>query len=85
MSNTGKPCQVSVNWDGKPPWCGKPAAWTIAYGCVHEHVGKAFVCGGCKTKMDVDYPAVCVPCGRSPEPHRCEFRVAWESLAEVAA
>ena len=81
-------CEVSLNWDGKPPLCGEPALFEIAGACVHEHVATARVCSGCLADLRMageDETWECDPCATGREPHVCLMPITVMEIRPGAA
>lgn len=64
-------CQVAVNWDGEPPWCGKPVAARCTFTCeCKKHSNDRFACADDKAHLSEE-EWVCGPCEEGPDPHEC--------------
>lgn len=75
----------SLNWDDKPPLCGKPAAFRTWAMCVHEHYGEALVCAECLPLTEPDDPDwTCTECEDGPQSHECPMPMTVIPLTEVA-
>jgi hypothetical protein len=70
-------CQVSVNWDDKPPLCALPAVGAFAAACVHEHVFTSRVCAPDAAEIQRTGQWFCQPCRDSAQPHKCPITLTW--------
>jgi hypothetical protein len=84
----GRPaCERSLNWDGKPPFCGEPADVMTRAMCVHEHCGETYTCWACLSglrKFCGDSEWECEQCWDGPQPHACPMPMQVTPLTEVA-
>jgi hypothetical protein len=80
-------CEFYVNWGGKPPLCGAPAAAVVRTACVHEHYGEAIICARCEARIRAylaEHDAacfICLECEEGRDPHRCVRAVEYAPLA----
>lgn len=72
-------CQVSVNWDGEPPWCGKLAGAVCLISCEHGHATEQDVCADDMAQLQ-QAQWVCGPCEEGPGPHECVLAPTFTPL-----
>jgi len=64
--------------------CEEDARVYLTIGCIHEHLDRTPICGGCLLEVRAQigiHNFWCTPCQEGQRPHRCEIRELDEAMA----